>query len=816
MRLRLNTSNAFHNKDRKPGRSQLAFGDSFSPDEKTPAEIAAHLLAGEAITACHFKGNSRTNETFLSGQLIAVDLDDAANVSVAQALEIPFIRDFAFVVYPSASSKIITPKNPNGEYRTRVFFALSEPITDRETYRLYARAIMAHLGLVIDESSVKPAQPWFGSTNRPEQPYTNFEAVLPLATVEALAAPLIEAERVKAEQAEARRRSAKPVDPASPRAEKYAAATLENILHELETTTSNRNNTLFRLSAQLMSYALGGWPGITPSVVENEITAIISSWENPRKTLATMHNGFKAATAEPLALPENTRMGKMEFIAPDDIEDLPDNRAAFEALPNTVQPAATIEFTSASAAPVMADPTPDYFTGDTPPHGFLTLLLNYDPDGALPFYFITRAIHAGLLNPQNLTHQAMQEARKALENVPSYDTVHQWFGSSRALSTILEFNAPVLEDSLGATNSNPALKLRSTAAILADLMHRARLEGLQQCYPEEAGAIAPFDTRLLRAIGCANPGVIADAIEQVRNIVDRKLVDEQSRAGRKLARYLEKARQYAACREVIPLEGMPILTTADLRAAMARALKISGLAPKPTKSDWMWELGIRSKEGVDSVLERAGISQREDIQKVELDPLKSIPQQLRQYAKQHRAKVLHLELVDKTGKVVRTPFFESDQQVHAAVCDHAMTGGTARAIFQLPNETSLTELPPRKPRTAQENKEAAKSSEKVTEAKKQPGAVKVHGTRPEVYPGEVDPDWLREHQIRLLFWLGWKRKEGRETVFINPKTEQRAPENASIAELLALLSGRDVSEVIGANMKPEFTTRVLDFWSLAA
>ncbi len=192
MKIALNLSHAFLNKDLKPGYTALAFGDSFYPCEKELAGIVQQLLTGGSITACRFKGNTRKNDTYVSGQLIAVDLEsDNGDVSVMQAYALPFVREFAFLVYPSASSKVVTDKNPNAYYRSRAFFVLSEPITDRETYRSYARAIMQHLGLPADEASIKPAQPWYGSTNRAEQPQINLDAVLPLQTVKAIAAPMI-------------------------------------------------------------------------------------------------------------------------------------------------------------------------------------------------------------------------------------------------------------------------------------------------------------------------------------------------------------------------------------------------------------------------------------------------------------------------------------------------------------------------------------------------------------------------------------------------------------------------------------------------
>jgi hypothetical protein len=467
-------------------------------------------------------------------------------------------------------------------------------------------------------------------------------------------------------------------------------------------------------------------------------------------------------------------------------------------------------------APTVSDvePLPDYWLNDIP-HGFLTLLLQYDPDGALPFVFIMRAIDTGLWDAQTpFTHRDLLNMRTKLEKivtgVPSDDTIYRWFApESPALKTICEIvyihNSEFVTPKkatikLGVTNSETHYILRSIPTILRLLLHRARLEGLRLCYPaDEAGAVVPFDTTLLKAIGCNEPDALAAALEPVQRLVDQKLAEEQTRAARKLRRYMQRAHQYAANRDVIPFpEDMAIRTTADLRAALARGLQNAGLLDNPTKGDWMWELGINSKNGVDKVFEKAGIHQREQHKAFVITPEKNVGQQLRGHGKQHRAKVLHLELMDSEGHIVGTRLYQSDQQAHSLVCDHAMTGGMVQAVYQLPNEYSLRELPPRKPK-------APRVKTEVPPVQRIPVTRK---PRVQYYPGEIDPAWLREQQVNLLYALGWAKREGNQTVYINPKTDQKAPDNASIVELLALLSGRDVSEIDGPKMAEAFRVRI--------
>jgi hypothetical protein len=158
--IRCGISRAFHNKELVSGDAR-AFGNSFIPSEITPEKLITHILAGRAWTPGYFDGCTRKNDTFIQAELIALDFDE--NVSVAQCVAVPFIRQYALLIHPSASS---SPE----KYKTRVIFRTDAPMTDPEQYRLYAMAICRHLGLPADPVSYKPAQLYYGSTNRTEHP----------------------------------------------------------------------------------------------------------------------------------------------------------------------------------------------------------------------------------------------------------------------------------------------------------------------------------------------------------------------------------------------------------------------------------------------------------------------------------------------------------------------------------------------------------------------------------------------------------------------------------------------------------------------
>ena len=261
--IRLGLSEAFHNKDRRRGYTDRAWGDSFIPSQVTPEQIVEHTLAGKALTAGYFNGQSRTNETFLSMQLFVLDLEapEVGDVGVAEALASPFVRDHALAVFPSPSSGIVTASNPHGYKRTRVYFLLSEPVEGLERARAIARAIGEASGIAgIDRASFKPAQPYFGSTNRVEAPSINLNAMLPLAEVAAFTYDL-----ARSEMQHALAPKAPTIKPTSAAhftwLERKATQWVDRALDELASTSPGaRHDALCRKAWYLLGLQKGGWP----------------------------------------------------------------------------------------------------------------------------------------------------------------------------------------------------------------------------------------------------------------------------------------------------------------------------------------------------------------------------------------------------------------------------------------------------------------------------------------------------------------------------------------------------------------------------
>lgn len=132
--IRVGISRAFHNKENLTG-NKSAFGNSFIPTELTLPDFIQHVLSGGAFTPGYFKGRSRNKKTFISSQLLGLDFDQG--ISVADCAAHPFIKQYAFLIYPTPSS---TPELP----KTRVLFLLSEPVYEVARWEAMQRGMIQH------------------------------------------------------------------------------------------------------------------------------------------------------------------------------------------------------------------------------------------------------------------------------------------------------------------------------------------------------------------------------------------------------------------------------------------------------------------------------------------------------------------------------------------------------------------------------------------------------------------------------------------------------------------------------------------------
>jgi|GEM_PF-6709522 len=166
-------SEAFHNKQAIDASLGNRKWNTFYPRKTTVGQLAAHILSGKAWMPQtfdqHLKRGGRSTAAFEQASLVALDFDDG--VSVTEALAVPIVRECAMLVHPSASSSEELRK-------TRVIFQLTEPLETAERFRWMVHALALAVGMKPDEASWKPAQPYFGSTNRSDVIHFNPRAVL--------------------------------------------------------------------------------------------------------------------------------------------------------------------------------------------------------------------------------------------------------------------------------------------------------------------------------------------------------------------------------------------------------------------------------------------------------------------------------------------------------------------------------------------------------------------------------------------------------------------------------------------------------------
>lgn len=144
------------------------------------AEIVQHVTIGGAISVANLRNDHRDESEFLSAQLIGVDFDDnAPNVDFFRYEE-ELAGQYAFYIGPTFNS---TPELP----RTRVLFALEQPVTDPNLYRRYVLKLLHWYAFLTPDPSCKdPVRMFFGSF---PQDYEFKDVRLPLAVLEQLPDP---------------------------------------------------------------------------------------------------------------------------------------------------------------------------------------------------------------------------------------------------------------------------------------------------------------------------------------------------------------------------------------------------------------------------------------------------------------------------------------------------------------------------------------------------------------------------------------------------------------------------------------------------
>jgi hypothetical protein len=757
--IQLGLSTAFHNKTILTG-SERAFGDSFIQHKATTCRIVDHLLAGKAITVAHCEGNTRKNETFISAQLIALDCDH--NVSVADALNHPFIREYALLVYATASS---APDN----YRTRIVFQLSEAIEGSERYRTIVAGLIRHLGLDIDPASLKPVQPYFGSTNRLEEPHRNENAMLPLALLGGLTRDL-----AHEDYAEYRHRMETVCIPLKgDRAERRAQTTLNNQLAKLASAPDgSRNETLYKTAWFLFSSANGNWPGIDHATVQRELEAIVRGWPNVHKSLDTIQRAQHAASAillEDRVYPTKAGEGELSDFS--------------TKLPKNLNIAADCADTDLRCWP-----------GGVP-DSMRSALRKYTPPSMRLFIeFLNTAVARELIDPDALTVQACFDAAPDLGYSLPLRTLQRLLNTS-----FFEFMPnSAIEEERGTTTARSGVNPNGRPANVycwlptAEFQHKLLQFAeprIMEKYHLTDGVILPILTAaVLKSAGEPDEVALAEAVALAQHLEPayHKQNGAEKRARQaaqaELNRLAESLQDTTST--VLPV-GWEYRNWKDHAAAQVRAYVQAQEGCHQSYRFWREWLGVAEGE-VSDILKRAGIRNERQTAQAAIRAGADLVEQVKQHAYALKGHPETLLIEYPSGKrmaieyqyAVKDP--EALERVRRDISNHLANGAAVKLELRTASRQRIeTEGQPRPAKPP-----ASARATAVNPSGKSDAPVERKPADPAFYGQAYSPAVLRKWFLRAMELMDWPQHEDGRFITL---TGELIANDASERDLLAAL-----------------------------
>lgn len=246
MEIRLNVSHAYLNKELKPGFNNSAKSYSFKRSTVCLEALAAHIAAGGAFTPAYFSEDRRKGSLWTSAQIIGVDIDSKKNIQPPADIiaAMPFVRDYAWLVYPTASSTTERPK-------TRIVFVLDQVVTTPAAWQAIIRGVLSHLKHLEPDISCTDLPRYFAGSTQPG--HITIGQVLPLAIAGGLTADEARAD-YQAYQLDLLRQQEPPQRKASvttDEAERRTTNYVNKTIGTLETTTDGRHAALIKAAASL-------------------------------------------------------------------------------------------------------------------------------------------------------------------------------------------------------------------------------------------------------------------------------------------------------------------------------------------------------------------------------------------------------------------------------------------------------------------------------------------------------------------------------------------------------------------------------------
>lgn len=691
-------------------------------------QLTGHILAGLAWIPSTFGGNGRrVNANWQRAELIAVDYDN--NVSVADCLAVPFIRQHALLVHPSASSSAAC-------YKTRVIFLLDVPITgDLENYRLAVTALCRLLGLPDDACSYKPSQLYYGSTNRIETPHININARLPGSLIDPLVARL-RAEAEKRAHVQAATRAAleyRPVDRNSQRAQSAIDRAVDDAYNKVAFAPSDRTRAAYGQAYRLGRY-VPYW-SLDERRIETELLKAAGANRSldkygDRELLRHIQNGITDGKRdpEPLELPARRPTGeKLRVVRRDQ-----NQATAQDDNEQQTEPKQSLYFHAEGFAVEQWAAVFAAFGSNKSAHKL--------------FFIVYEGARRGLIDPQDVTVDYLLAARNELAMRfpdPSLRATFHQFGE---LFSVLQ----IVETTMGKSDNNSSRGPRDRHYTLLprEDMERNLLQWAEKRFEEKRhqkrGTTPPLNMTMAGAL-------TGDARRAALEIMpDLPAASDQARTSAWLARrdFSELARSLNTPHFVeIPAD------CEDIRAAV--------LAAENDPDTPLPQAEIERKYGISRpavLIKRAGLEAVEQTVDCPVTSSATFDREVFEARKAKRGFPVALIEVKPTGEQVQHYYQPGDPEGNREV---------VAAAHQRGNTINL------RLRTANKYQRAVASAQPVVEQAPKPASRRAVGfhepseIRPYYGPGynpTIVRQWLKTHLVRL----GWKISE--RGLWVNPDT----------------------------------------------
>lgn len=308
MNLRLSVSHNFLCKEnraqprwseRRQTNDNLWAMGAFSTVTMPPNVVVAHITSGKAICIAALTTNHRHAKNFASAQIMGIDLDKSPGVEAL--LEDRFVRESAFLVYPTASHTEAAP-------RSRILFALDKAISDPAEYKRLLLRLMNRFNVPVDEACKDVVRIFYGSTQ------TGWKAdPAAVLTLDALAALEPHPDELKA--AEPARQATVITDyDTRKRSEKWALSTKQRVLDKALATPQGERHVAFNDAVQSL-IPKSHWPGL--ETIDADLLWLGQQMDRDADEVKRSIEGAKAkGEYDPLVLPDRAPVAAAPLALP--------------------------------------------------------------------------------------------------------------------------------------------------------------------------------------------------------------------------------------------------------------------------------------------------------------------------------------------------------------------------------------------------------------------------------------------------------------------------------------------------------------------